>query len=67
MQGRELPDYEVPELLVYGSFRDLTRLDWSLGIYPSPKIGGKKKKKLQKSNFGGCQVSGLCGSSSSSS
>lgn len=65
MQGRELPEYEAPELLVYGCFRDLTRLDWSLGIYPSPKIG--KKKKWKKSNFGGCQVSGLCGSSSSSS
>lgn len=67
MQGRELPEYEVPELLVYGSFRDLTRLDWSLGIYPSPKIGKPKKKKPKKLHWGGaCQVSSLCGSSSSS-
>ena len=62
MQARDLPEYEVPELLMYGSFRDLTRLDWSLGIYPSPKIGKKKKKSKKPIK---CQVSGLCGFSSS--
>lgn len=64
MQTPEKPEYEAPEFLVYGTFRDLTQLDWSLGIYPSPKIG-KKKKKGKKANVGGCQVSALCGSSSS--
>ena len=59
---QDMPEYEVPELLVYGSFRDLTRLDWAMGIYPSPKIGKKKKKP----KWGHCQVSGVCGSSSSS-
>jgi hypothetical protein len=68
MQSPALPDYEVPELLVYGTFRDLTKLDWALGIYAAPKIGKPKKKKKDKKPKwgGGCQVSGLCGTSSSS-
>lgn len=64
MQATALPDYSVPELLVYGTFRDLTQLDWALGIYPSPKV--KKPKKKKPKWGGGCQVSGLCGTSSSS-
>jgi hypothetical protein len=30
--------------LVYGTFRELTQLDWALGIYPTPKIKKPKKK-----------------------
>lgn len=67
MQSPALPDYEIPEVLVYGTFRDLTKLDWALGIYAAPKIGKPKKKpKKKKPPFEACQVSGLCESSSQS-
>lgn len=68
MQSPALPDYEIPELLVYGTFRELTKFDWSLGIYPIPKVGHpkeKKKKKKKKPKFGPCELSGLCEASSS--
>jgi hypothetical protein len=68
MNTSALPNYEVPELLVYGSFRELTQLDWAMGIYPAPKVKKpKKKKKDKKPKFGGCQVSGFGSSSCASS
>jgi hypothetical protein len=67
MNTSALPNYEVPELLVYGSFRELTQLDWAMGIYPAPKVKKPKKKKDKKPKFGGCQVSGFGSSSCASS
>jgi hypothetical protein len=57
-----LPEYEMPRLIVYGAFRDLTQIDWSLGIYPVQKVAAKKPTKPFKS----CVVSGF-GSSPSCS
>lgn len=65
MTQSSLPEYEVPHLVVYGAFRDLTQIDWSLGIYPVQKISAKKPSKPPKP-WKGCVVSGF-GSSPSCS
>ncbi|MEW5918002.1 MAG: lasso RiPP family leader peptide-containing protein [Gemmatimonadota bacterium] len=65
MAEQELPNYEVPELLVYGTFRELTQLDWSMGIYPT--VSSRRRRRRPHPPYGGCQVSGFGSSSCSSS